>query len=136
MKPEEVEFVGGEDPQPVDRPTRIADAMRKAAYAHPEWAENDRIIISVSGKGPDGKGQGGLFVHGFGVEDDDPLMQGISDDHREDHAKELVVQDIVGTMLEHIEALLADLLGESVKVIPFTRAAGGLVPAPPPHTHN
>ncbi len=130
MKPEEVTYHGGEDPQPMDRLTRIADAGRQAMYADPEWHESDKLIISVTGKREDGKVGGGLFVSGYGVDKEHeeelrrmfPDWDDVSEEEREHRIKMSVTAEVVAVLVEHAESLLADTTGVPVKIVPVQPA--------------
>lgn len=56
----------GEDAEPVDRVTRLADAARRAVEAAPGWRAADRLVISVAAprRGME-ESRAGMFIHGY-----------------------------------------------------------------------
>lgn len=127
MKPEEVTYHGGEDPQPMDRLTRLADVGRKAIDADPETQEGDKLIISIAGSREDGKHGGGLFVHGYGADEDElrehfPDWDDLPAERQEHIVKMTVTGEIVAVLMEHAESLLAEATGMPVKIVPVQPA--------------
>lgn len=130
MKPEEVTYHGGEDPQPMDRLTRLADTGRQAMYADPEWREDDKLIISVAGGREDGKLGGGLYVAGYGANEDNieelrkmfPDWDDLSEERRQYLIKTSAAAEVVAVLVEHAESLLAEATGVPVKIVPVQPA--------------
>jgi hypothetical protein len=132
MKPDEILYSDGEDAQPMDRLTRVADAGRKAMNACPDWDEGDKLIISINGKRDSGKLGGGMFVHGYGREADDPElaeeMKNVPEAKREQYARTAATAEIVSVLIEHAEAILTQTLGVQVKIVPVNPRAGQVLP--------
>ncbi len=132
MKPDEILYSDGDDAQPMDRLTRVADAGRKAMAACPDWDEGDKLIISINGKRESGKQGGGMFVHGYGKEDNDPELaeelKGVPPEKREKYARVSATAEIVAVLIEHAEAILTQTLGMPVKIVPVNPRADQVLP--------
>ena len=111
----------GEEAEPMDRLTRLANTARRAVEADPEFRDDVRLIISVSGTREDGKEGGGLFVHGYEPSDEDKaLLEKVPEPLQESMAKKVVAADVTAVLMEHIEALLTQVTGQNVRLVPVT----------------
>jgi hypothetical protein len=127
MKPDEILYSDGDDAQPMDRLTRVADAGRKAMNACPDWDEGDKLIISINGKRESGKPGGGMFVHGYGKEDNAPELaeelKHVPPEKREQYARTRTAE-IVAVLIEHARPSHPDARGP-VRIVPRTLALTG-----------
>lgn len=111
----------GEEAEPMDRLTRLANTARRAVEADPEFRDDVRLIISVSGIREDGKDGGGLFVHGYEPSDEDKaLLEKVPEPLQGSMAKKVVAADVTAVLMEHIEALLTQVTGQNVRLVPVT----------------
>jgi len=122
MKPDEVQMNMGDDAQPPDdRLARIADTGRKAMAADPEWDDDIKLIISVSGVREGGKEGGGMFVSGYEVDEEDKArLENVPEELQQTMAEQLVSAHVVAVLMEHVEALLTQVTGLPVRVIPVS----------------
>lgn len=119
MKSDEVHMNMGEDAGPMDRLTRLADVGRNAIGEHPEFGDDVKIIISVTGIREDGKEGGGMFVHGYEPSAEDKArLEKVPEELRETMAKKVVAADITAVLMEHIEALLTQVTGQNIRLVP------------------
>lgn len=136
MKPDEVHMSMGEDAGPMDRLTRLADVARRAVAADPEYGDDVKLIISITGIRPeDGKEGGGFFCHGYEPSDEDKaLLDKQPEELQETMAKKVVAADITAVLMEHIEALLTQVTGQNIRLVPVS----GMTPVSLtiPHTPN
>lgn len=133
MKPDEILYSDGDDAQPMDRLTRVADAGRQAMNACPDWDEGDKLIISINGKRESGKPGGGMFIHGYGKEDTDPELaeelKHVPPEKREQYVRTAATAEIVSVLIEHAEAILTQTLGVPVKIVPVNPRVDQVTPA-------
>lgn len=121
MNPDDVDMTVGEDAQPPDRLTRIANAGRKAMEACPEWGDDIKLIISVHGTREDGRDGGGMFVHGYEPDEKDKKkLEAVPEELREAMTKKVLAADVVAVLMEHASALLTQVTGTPVRLVPVS----------------
>lgn len=121
MKADEVHMNMGDDAEPVDRLTRLADIGRKAIGADPEFGDDVKVIISIQGTREDGRDGGGMFAHGYEPDaEDQARLEKVPEELRETMARRLAAAEITAVLMEHIEALLTQVTGQNIRLVPVS----------------